>query len=199
MHIMATLLWLCAATVLAPVCAMGYGYRSYRPPQRSTDGAPGLPLNVDAFRVLHPAFPEGLRRPLSRPEAARVLELQSALGAAEDRAEALAQTLPWKVLPEIGVVDRANALSKAQLEAAFEEHKHIGLLLWAYKTRALETGVVLLNHWAQRAVLLTAYSSDGATGEELLTGRGEPAHYSWPALVSSPFPCLCGPPLTHVW
>ena len=42
------------------------------------------------------------------------------------------------------------------------------LLVWAEKTSKLESGVVLLNHWAQRAVLLTSYEpKKGACGYEL--------------------------------
>ena len=69
------------------------------------------------------------------------------------------------------------------------------MVVWAEKADKLHTGVVLLNHWAQRAVLITSYDPEkGAKGYELnsltMAAPGEvlPAArnqftYTWPPLA----------------
>ena len=69
------------------------------------------------------------------------------------------------------------------------------MVVWAEKTDTLHEGVILLNHWAQRAILLTNYDpAKGAKGFDLnsltIAGPGDvsPAAraqftHSWPPLA----------------
>ena len=56
-------------------------------------------------------------------------------------------------------------------------------LLRAHKIEKPEKGCILLNHWSQRAILLTDYDVNrGAKGYEIRSQTGAATFLSWPPL-----------------
>jgi hypothetical protein len=162
---------------------INYGFKTQRVPS-----SPGVGPSFNNHRVFHPAFPAAIRTPISYDEINKLLTIKDALSSPQEAAFAttsIAPKLPWKVLPQIGVIDAQNPLSKNQLEDAYDSNRHHGLVMYGFKIKAIETGTVLLNNWAQQAVLITSYSVErGAEGVELLTAKGVEANiFKWPPLA----------------
>lgn len=102
------------------------------------------------YKVFHPVFPLSIRSSVSHEDTLRLVKIKSTLSNNEEResaAAALAPRFPWKVLPQIGVVEGQNTFSKTQIEEEYRANRHHGIVLWALKTRKLAPGAVLLNNW----------------------------------------------------
>ena len=102
------------------------------------------------YKVFHPVFPLSIRSSISCEEIQRLFKIKNALSNNEERdvaAAALAPRLPWKILPQIGVVEGQNIFSRGQIDEEFNANRHHGMILWAVKTKKLAPGVLLLNNW----------------------------------------------------
>lgn len=177
---------LAIAILLVPsfVCAVSqnYGFKVQRPIALDADPS------FQNYRVFHPAFPFSIRKVMGNEEATKLLSLSNTLSSPQEASTAMnliSTKLPWRVLPALGALDGQNAFSRSQLQEAYNENRHHGMVMWARPVNRLEPGAVLLNHWTQQAVLVTSYSAaGGAQGEELITTRGaEGKTLSWPPLA----------------
>lgn len=102
------------------------------------------------YKVFHPVFPLSIRSSVSSDEIQRLFKIKNTLSNDEERdsaAASLAPRLPWKILPQIGVVEGQNTFSRSQIDEEYTANRHHGMILWAVKTRKLAPGVVLLNNW----------------------------------------------------
>ena len=94
-----------------------------------------------------------------------------------------------------GMTKKAGAAEANEKESPASSTIDSTFVVWAETTDVIEEGVVLMNHWAQRAVVITSYDpSFGAKGYELngltLAAPGEVAPaaraeftYTWPPLA----------------
>jgi hypothetical protein len=122
------------------------------------------------LRLFHPAFPTRILEPLSLADGEALALTKQKISMSGVDMDAAYRGLPWEVLPSIGIQDSETVWSRSQCDAAFEKFKHCGHIIWAVKSDQLQPGSVLLNHWNQRAILITEYGSNGAVGKDLLTG-----------------------------
>jgi hypothetical protein len=134
------------------------------------------------LRLFHPAFPRRITDPISLHEGEAINSLKQKISMTGTDMEERLKGLPWDVLPSIGIQDSEAVWSKIQCDTAFEQFKHCGHLVWAAKSDQVQPNCVLLNHWTQKAILLTGYGADGATGKELLAGsQFVGSSITWPA------------------
>ena len=144
------------------------------------------PDGVDgSLRIFHPAFLTELVQPIPATTASDLLKLKRDIGSQENFVASMKDItdrgLPWKILPEIGIYDLQNVMSKKDLVEAYASTRHFGHILWAHKIKHIEPGCVLLNHWKQQAILITRYDRQlGAFGISLTTPREQ---FSWPAMT----------------
>lgn len=143
------------------------------------DGALG------SLRLFHPAFPTALLNPISSEHAQDLSKLKRTIGTLDNviiaNEDMKKKGLPWKILPEIGISDFQNLMSKKDIAESFERYRHQGHIVWAHKLEKIEEGCVLLNHWKQEAILITQYKpSRGARGIRLLpSNQGREQVYEW--------------------
>ena len=143
--------------------------------------------NPYGLRLFHPAFPNNLNTPLSAEDANEIIRLRSLLGSNQPNKDDL-NPLPWLPLPSIGLSSTQSEKelwSRSEVNEAFDKYKHTGFLIWAYKVSKLEKGIVLLNHWKQRAIYLTEYDPEsGAKGYEMKSFGNAPIKYiNWSPLA----------------
>ena len=143
--------------------------------------------NPNGLRLFHPAFPNNLNTPLSAEDANEIIRLRSLLGSSQPNKDDL-NPLPWLPLPSIGLSSTQSEKelwSRSEVNEAFDKYKHTGFLIWAYKVSKLEKGIVLLNHWKQRAIYLTEYDPEsGAKGYEMKSFGNSPIKYiNWSPLA----------------
>lgn len=122
------------------------------------------------LRLFHPAFPTRILEPLSLVDGEALVLTKQKISMSGVDMDVAYRGLPWEVFPSIGIQDSETVWSRSQCDAAFEKFKHCGHVIWAVKSDQIQPGSVLLNHWNQRAILITEYGSNGAVGKELSTG-----------------------------
>ena len=131
-------------------------------------------------------------------EIQRLINVKEMLRQSRDEQPSDFSLLPWKVFPALGINDLQVVFSKSQIEESYEKHKHNGYFLWAEKLEKPEKGCILLNHWSQKAILLSEYDVErGARGYELRSSSGVVDSFIWPPLALEheltekvPTPCL---------
>lgn len=135
-------------------------------------------------RVFHPAFPNFLTQSVASEEIQRLINVKEMLRQSRDEQPSDFSLLPWKVFPALGINDLQVVFSKSQIEESYEKHKHNGYFLWAEKLEKPEKGCILLNHWSQKAILLSEYDVErGARGYELRSSSGTVDSFIWPPLA----------------
>jgi hypothetical protein len=147
------------------------------------DGSLHVPSSSKVVgKVFHPAFPNFFMRSVPLEEAQRLAKVKDALRSGEDNQPDFS-CLPWKVFPALGISDKQTVWSRSQIEEAYEKNKHNGYYMWAEKIDRPEKGCILLNHWSQKAILLTDYDLErGAKGYEIRGQSGATAFFNWPPL-----------------
>jgi hypothetical protein len=132
-------------------------------------------------RVFHPAFPTFVTDPISISEAKELSKVKETLKPRGSTPNPDLSGLPWKVLPQLGISEKQNVWSRSQIVEEYEKNRHNGYIVWAHKLKKPEKGCMLLNHWSQRAVLLTDYDVErGAKGYEVRGQSGAVNFLSWP-------------------
>ena len=138
----------------------------------------------DLCSVFHPAFPNFLTQSSPSDEVQRLITVKEMLRQSRDEQPSDFSLLPWKVFPALGINDLQVVFSKSQIEESYEKHKHNGYFLWAEKLEKPEKGCILLNHWSQKAILLSEYDVErGARGYELRSSSGTVESFIWPPLA----------------
>lgn len=135
------------------------------------------------LRLFHPAFPMKVLEPLSIKAAEEFMNVKRSVSMeGSDMDDVLKSSLPWEVLPQLGINDFQGVWSNNQTEAAYVKYRHTGNIVWAAKTPTVHPNCVLLNHWRQEAILITEYSPEnGAKGVTLVPGSGAVGQeYVWP-------------------
>lgn len=130
-------------------------------------------LSLGSIRLFHPFFPAELTQCLSVEDAEKILNVKRVTGSSENvaiaRDDLIKRGIPWRPLPEIGISDAQNIMSKKQISEAFENYCQYGHIVWGHKLSKIQSGCVLLNHWKQEVVVITDYSpAKGARGYKLL-------------------------------
>jgi len=138
--------------------------------------------NFAGARIFHPAFPNFVTESVSLQDANALATTKHLLSSSDIRPNYAG--LPWKVFPSIGISDEQHLWSKSQICDAYEKNKYQGFLVWAHKIDKPEKGCILLNHWSQKAILLTDYDVDiGAKGYEVKSNTGAVNFFNWPPLA----------------
>jgi hypothetical protein len=144
-----------------------------------------------SYRILNSGSLRELLNPISPERARSILQVQAVL-----KKSGLSSAAKKKSIDDSSSINLIQGMLRS--ETAVEEEPATGsLVVWAEQTDRIEVGCVLLNNWAQRAVLITSYDpATGAKGYELnsmtIAGRDEVApaarddssfSYTWPPLA----------------